>query len=227
MPGSARRSSGGSKAERAYAVLRQAIVTLGLEPGARIDKHEICRELGVSRHPISEALARLHRERLVEVEPQKGSYVARIRLPDVAESAFLRKAIEVATVRQLAASADAGLLDELARNLRYQQAAVDADDRDGFYELDLAFHRILSDHLGYPRAAAGVDTARGQLDRLRRLQLPQPGRIAATRQEHAAIHDALARHDGDAAAEAMRHHLEVSMAGVEALVESRPDLFEP
>jgi len=88
----------GSKSGRVYDALRSAIITLKLQPGAQIDKAEICTRLQVSRQPLSEALARLAEERLVTVEPQKGSYVTRIRMNDVVEAAFVREALEVATV---------------------------------------------------------------------------------------------------------------------------------
>ena len=46
------------------------------------------------------------------------------------------------------------LLTRLDRNLRHQQAAIAADDRRGFHALDLEFHQILLDALGY-RAGQG------------------------------------------------------------------------
>ena len=73
----------GSKSELVYDELRSAIIALKLQPGAQIDKAEICERLEVSRQPLSEALARLSEERLVTVEPQKGTYVTRIRMSDV------------------------------------------------------------------------------------------------------------------------------------------------
>ena len=47
--------------------LRRAIVTLALKPGETLDKGAICERLGVSRFPVSEALARLQIEGLVDI----------------------------------------------------------------------------------------------------------------------------------------------------------------
>ena len=63
--------------------LRHAIVTLALVPGEILDKGAICERLGVSRFPVSEALARLQAEGLVEIMPQRGSMVSRVRIGDV------------------------------------------------------------------------------------------------------------------------------------------------
>src|SRR5688500_7505330 len=150
----------GSKAGLAYDELRAAIIALKLEPGAQIDKAEVCERLGVSRQPLSEALSRLAEERLVTVEPQKGTYVTRIRMSDVAEAAFLREALEVATVRQLARDIDEETIDRLRLLVRYQAAAVAAGDVEEFYALDLRFHATLFGRLAFRRVAEAVEAAR-------------------------------------------------------------------
>ena len=65
--------------------LRRAIVSLEIEPGAVLDKGAICERLSVSRFPVSEALARLAAEGLVEILPQRGSRVTKVRLADVVD----------------------------------------------------------------------------------------------------------------------------------------------
>lgn len=72
-------------------IIREAIVTLALPPGSLIDKTAICNELGVSRFPVSEALARLQVEGLVDIAPQRGSTVSLVRIADVREYMLIRK----------------------------------------------------------------------------------------------------------------------------------------
>src|SRR4249919_3525328 len=81
--------------------LRQAIVTLDLKPGEVIDKGAICERLGVSRFPVSEALARLQAEGLVDIAPQRGSTVSLVKLADVREYMLIRKGIESEALRVL------------------------------------------------------------------------------------------------------------------------------
>ncbi|MFV2092633.1 MAG: GntR family transcriptional regulator, partial [Hyphomicrobiales bacterium] len=214
-----------SKAQRAYGFLREGIVSLEVPPGTPINKEDLCARLRISRHPVAEALARLADDGLVEIEPQKGTYVARIHLSAVNEGAFLRRAIEVACVREITPTADAALMEELQRNMRYQNAAIEAGDNNGFYALDLAFHHALLGRLGFTRTIAAVDASRAQLERVRRLTLPKPGRIAATGDEHMTIVEAIAARDADAAAEAMRTHLAATMAEVEDFARSQPEYF--
>ena len=57
----------GDTTGRVEKILRSAIVRLDFAPGEFIDKGLVCLQLGVSRFPVSEALARLANEGLVEV----------------------------------------------------------------------------------------------------------------------------------------------------------------
>src|SRR6516164_6610043 len=98
-----------SKTERVYSALRRRIRELDLPPGAPLRKEEIAAELSVSRAPVSEAIARLAEEGLVEVFPQHGSFVAPIRSVEVRESLFIRTALETEAMRRLAPLAGADL----------------------------------------------------------------------------------------------------------------------
>ena len=227
VPGAAGARRSVSKAALVYEDLRAAIVDLRLTPGARIEKQEICGRLGVSRQPLAEAITRLAEERLVEVEPQKGTFVARIRLADVAEAAFVRRALEVATVHTIAPGVDEPLLKRLDRTLTYHAAALKSRDWDEFYALDLRFHAMLFDRMAMRRVAAAVDSSRAPLERARRLLVPTPGRSTATLREHRAIFAALAERDPDKSAAAMGTHLDEVMAEVNRFAARRPDLFEP
>jgi DNA-binding GntR family transcriptional regulator len=209
-----------------YGELRAAIIGLQIEPGTRIDKAEICGRLGVSRQPVAEALACLAEERLVEVEPQKGTFVTRIRLADAVEAAFVRQALEVATVRAIAPGIDAATLAQLKRLLAYQAAAVKARDAEEFYAFDVRFHDALMGRLAYRRVAEVVESSRAQTERIRRLLLPKPGRNATTIEEHEAIVDGLAARDADRAAAAMRAHLDHVLEELQKFAAARPDLFE-
>ena len=73
-----------------------------LPPGSIVSENEISAALNLSRTPIREALIELSRSKLVEILPQKGSYVTRIDLDLAEESRFLRCVVETAVFRQAA-----------------------------------------------------------------------------------------------------------------------------
>jgi DNA-binding GntR family transcriptional regulator len=217
-------SSRGGATSRVCQALREAIVSLELPPGALIDKGALCERLGVSRFPVSEALTRLHSEGLVDIQPQRGSSVALIRLADADENMFLRRALEAAAVKALAPIMTQETLAALQRNIRYQRAAVEANDNPGFHKLDLEFHEILLDALKFPRVKAAAENARLALERVRRL-LASPRRHAITLQEHERILDALEARDGERAAKAMMRHLDAVNRELKALARKRPEIF--
>ena len=63
---------------------------------------------------------------MVDIIPQSGSRVALIKISDARENMFLRRALELETVRAIAQTASPSLIEQLQTNLRYQQAAIAA-----------------------------------------------------------------------------------------------------
>jgi DNA-binding GntR family transcriptional regulator len=205
--------------------LRHAIVNLEFEPGTKLDKAELTRRFGVSRFPVSEALNRLKAEGLVDIRPQSGSSVARIRLADARENMFLRRALEGEAIAYHAEHRSKELLSALRLNMRQQKAAIASDDRARFHRLDLELHDLFVSVVGYPRVRAMVEGARLSLDRARRL-LITPRRIALTFREHAKIVAAIAAGDPLAARNAMSAHLDSVMRELEDFALEYPALFE-
>lgn len=214
----------GGATARVVDVLRNAIVMHAFEPGAPLDKARLCERLGVSRFPVSEALARLKAEGLVDIQPQRGTTVSLIRLSDVRENMFLRKALEVEAVKSLAGTVDDAILARLRDNLAAQKQMATGDDKQNFHGLDLAFHDALLTALGFPRVKAAAESARLALDRVR-LLLSSPLRNAQTIEEHGRIFEALDRRDSVRAARAMGDHLDAVMKELMSFARREPELF--
>jgi DNA-binding GntR family transcriptional regulator len=207
------------------AAIRGAIIDLELEPGSMIDKNALCERFGVSRFPVSDALTRLQSEGLVEILPQRGTRVARIRMADITQAMFIRRALEVEMVRALADHISDELILKLEMNLDYQQVAVDRAERRAFHHLDLAFHELLLEELGFPRVTAAVDAARSSLERARRM-LSSPRRHANTLTEHKAIVAELKAKDAVGAGAAMEYHLNAVLSELTTFMAVNPTAFE-
>ncbi len=215
-----------SRSSQVYAILRSAIIDLTLPPNMVIKKEEIAAQLGISRTPISEAINRLAEEGLVEIFPQHGTYVSKIRTEDVVEGAFLRRALEVETVREVALRISDQMLGDLDRNVRYQRANLDADDMDAFHRLDIEFHQMICDFLGFAKVRRTIDSSRAQLDRVRKMMLTVVDRPEETYREHVKILEALRKGSPDAAGKAMTSHLAAGIAPLQKHMKARPELFE-
>jgi DNA-binding GntR family transcriptional regulator len=214
----------GDMTGRIEKILRSAIVGLDFAPGEFIDKGLVCLQLGVSRFPVSEALARLANEGLVEVLPQRGTRAARVRLREVAEAMLIRRALEAMVAELAATDFPQESLALLDANLAAQEAAVAEGDRPRFYALDLAFHAALVDGLKLERVAAVIEASRASVDRVRRL-LSSPRRHAVTLEEHRALVKAVAARDPEGARRAMETHLDAVMTELERFSAKHPEVF--
>src|ERR1700748_2148798 len=190
-----------------YAALRDLIVRAELAPGERLSETELGDRLGVSRTPVREALRRLRDDRLVEVRPQIGTFVARISPAAVSDAQFIRESLECTAVRVSAELADQETMAQIEENLRAQERAVARTDIDSWQLLDDGFHRYLCDLSGHPAVWPVNERAKPHINRLRRLSLTMPDYLSTMVDAHRTIADAVAVHDPDAAEAALREHL--------------------
>lgn len=215
-----------SKSQRVYNYLRRQIRELEIPPRAPLRKNEIALECGVSRAPVSEAIARLAAEGLVEVFPQNGSFVAPIRPEDIREAMFIRMALEVEAVKRATLAADPAVLKRLDENIEAQAAALGRKRLDlaNYDDLDEALHAEIIGATHMPRAMHMLEAARVMLDRPRFLALPEDDRPEETFNEHKRLVDAIKTGDPELAAAAMRVHLSKVATAIDAkLAQIRED----
>jgi DNA-binding GntR family transcriptional regulator len=113
LAAAAAETASGSLADRAYAALRDRIVSLELSPGDVIDERELIAALGIGRTPIREALRRLAQEKLVEVYPRRGMFVTGIDVRDLGWLSEVRAVLESEAARLAALRAGPGEREEL------------------------------------------------------------------------------------------------------------------
>ena len=208
--GPARFSTGAAvtMADSVYQQLYQAIVTMELVPGTPISENVIAQEKGVSRTPVREAILRLTKERLVEVVPKSGSFVARIPVASLSEAIVIRRALEAVTVKAAVKVADPSQIKEFRAIIERQKEAAKADDTEAFHRADEEFHAALATVGQFQGIWDLIRQVKIQVDRYRRLTLPQAGRIETVIQEHESIVDALVDRDADLAVQRMEKHLD-------------------
>jgi DNA-binding GntR family transcriptional regulator len=216
----------GPARDQVYLALREAIVSAQLEPGLKLSENELAGELGVSRTPVREALARLRDERLVAIVPQLGTYVTLVSSEAVADAVFVREALECAAISRTVARIGAAELEELQSNLSAQERAVQSANAASFDRLDEDLHRLLCEGSGHSIAWALSRRANGHLDRIRRLSLPDADYLSEMLDEHRQIVAAVAGGDAEQAELALRHHLRMVASNLPRLRESCPSYFE-
>ncbi|WP_328686583.1 GntR family transcriptional regulator [Streptomyces sp. NBC_00343] len=193
--------------EKAYAYLKDTVLTDPEMQGAFLSEQELADRIGVSRTPIREALLMLAAEDLVELVPKRGARVAPLTGREVRELMELRGLVERYAAERLVA-AERVPLEELRSLLEQQRALTGAEEAHEFIAVDHRFHASLV-------AAVGNTLLDRHYDGLRSRQVRagvvavfnQQGRQKAVLDEHEAIVDALAAGDAQAACAAIDHHL--------------------
>jgi GntR family transcriptional regulator, rspAB operon transcriptional repressor len=204
--------------------LRRSITRNQLEPGARLSESEIGALFGISRQPVREAFIKLAEEGLLEVRPQRGTFVRKISLEAVMDARFVREAVEADVVKLCAALRPDGLVRELRDQLAAQKRVAD-DGTQAFVPLDDLFHRTLAEAAGRPKAWAVIEGMKSQMDRVRQLAtVNMPLSHLVT--QHLAVTDAIEAGDAPAAEAAMRGHLQRILSDLPAIRTAYPQYFD-
>ncbi|MGL4240292.1 MAG: GntR family transcriptional regulator, partial [Beijerinckiaceae bacterium] len=132
--------------------VRRAIIEMELAPGVRLSEQELAERYSVSRQPVREAIISLANDNLVDVRPQRGTFVSHLSQGRMRESRVLREAIEAVIVRQACKSFEESLIPEIEANLGIQQIRAEAGDRSSFQKADAEFHALIARGAGFPHA---------------------------------------------------------------------------
>jgi GntR family transcriptional regulator, rspAB operon transcriptional repressor len=179
-----------------------------LRPGDPLSEKDISAAYGLSRTPVREAIQRLADERLVEVFPQSGTFVARIPYDDLPEAMVIRKALESASVRLATERATKSQLLALAMIIEQQREAAESADAPAFHRADEAFHSKIAEISGFPGIWRQVLQVKVQVDRYRRLTLAQEGRMMEVIADHERVLAPLTTGAAEDAVAAMCLHLD-------------------
>jgi DNA-binding GntR family transcriptional regulator len=199
-----------SAADRVYEWLRARILDGTFGGGRLLSEGEVADATQVSRTPVREAFLQLAAEGMLELFPKRGALVLSVTAAQLRDVLVARALIEPWAVRAVATRADhdavAGTLRD--RNDEARRALARQDER-AFQEADRAFHQELV-------AAGGNELLASFYASLRDRQLRggvlathnDPARAQEITAQHETIADAVERGDGEAAAAAMRAHLD-------------------
>ena len=211
--------------EQLHTILRKEIIDMHLKPGAPIFEKELCQRFGVSRTPVREACMRLSFDNLVEIFPQRGTFVTKIRRQDVHEDHFVRDALETATITYAVEHLTSKDKDNLRKILDKQQICVDSNESEKLYQLDQKLHKYLA-QVGHSEKVWNViENAKLQLNRVRMLTYPMPGYLQIIVDQHRELVEQLCLGDKKKAVAAMKHHLNDVLQRFEILIKTYPDYF--
>jgi DNA-binding GntR family transcriptional regulator len=122
--------------------IRDLIITNEFGLGEQLSEGDIAEQLGVSRTPVREAFQRLEMEGLLEIRPQRGTFVFTYDVTELRELCELREILETGALRMALARDRTGLCRVLAEKLEEAEVAL-AHGPAGYQMFDSAFHEAL------------------------------------------------------------------------------------
>ncbi len=222
---SAKVSPRGAFARNAYDAIRHAILDCTLLPGVALSEQALSEGLGVSRAPVRDALRQLASEGLVQVMPQRGTYVSRIDPVKVRDAVFVREVIECRAA-ELACAAIAADKAQLRTLLHIQQQASERGDYAEHLRADEDLHQRILELAGHPHAWPALRLARTGMNRIRHLAIAAVGSHRIAVSQHQRIVDAIVKGKVEVARELMREHIRSPLGFLDAIAKNHPEYIE-
>ncbi len=195
--------------EHIYEVLKDAVTSVNIydeDAELRLDERQMSEQLGISRTPLREALARLRQEGFVEVAPRKGVYIKRKSMEEILEMITVWAALESMAARL--ATVRAG--DEDIASLRKMVVSFDDDEArahlDEYSEANIEFHQRI---LELSHCKMLKDIADGLFLHMRAIRaraMAEGDRVTRSIVDHMHIIEAIEARDAGLAGELVRDH---------------------
>lgn len=201
-----------SLADACYRILRGNILSLNLQPGSPLDEVQVATQLGVSKTPVREAIARLAAEGLIVTGSNRRSYVARLSPDSIREVAVIRMILEAGALQELAPPLPTEVLARITDSQAQASASMRRDDVEEFVDANYDLHMLLIEQTGN---ATLIAIMRGLLDHAARVTAAifrsgdHTELIARAMESHARILAALAAGEVDRAAALLREDIRI------------------
>jgi DNA-binding GntR family transcriptional regulator len=211
--------------ERIYDTLRQSITTMNIYAEAedpRLDERQLAEDLGVSRTPLREAIARLEQEGFVRTVPRKGVFVVRKTKKEILEMITVWAALEGMAARLIVSQAS----DEEIAGLRRMFSTFENDQVaakiDEYSETNIRFHQAIIKMSNSRLLYQMAENLFIHMRSIRMTTISEDDRAARSIIDHMHIIEALERRDADLAERLVREH----NLGLAAHVEKHVDYLD-
>lgn len=195
--------------DHVYDMLREAITGMDIyreDADLKLDERSLAEQIGISRTPLREAIARLESDGLVEVVARKGVFVRRKSLAEVLEMIVCWAALESMAARlatERATDTEIGSLRKMAAKYAGNEVGARISE---YSEDNIRFHQRI---LEISKCAMLKDLADGLFLHMHAVRLRAMGegnRLQRSVVDHMEIIEALERRDAEEASRLVREH---------------------
>ena len=192
--------------EYAFRSIKENIISTELAPGSSISENEIAKELGLSRTPIRESIQELSKAAVIEIYPQRGSYVALIDPARVEEARFLRGILDIAVIEVACDLATDEGIKKMEDNLALQEFYLQSMSTEKIFALDNEFHKTIYSLAQKDNIFTMKSTIMIHFDRVRSLTMKtvKDTKIVS---DHRLILEAIKNKDKETAKQMVEKHL--------------------
>ena len=185
--------------------LRRRIINNELPAGSRLLEVKLAEEFGVSRTTLRSALQELKNDGLVEIEPRRGAFVARMDFDHIQDICFARYVLEAGAAAEL--RADGEMMERLEDALDEMAAAAQAGDLEAIVAADTRLHGMIVEAGARQRVIELWHGLDGQMGSLMRSSFERQGiDLAEIVRRHRLLVDAIATRRPTTITKAIREH---------------------
>lgn len=210
--------------ERTYWELRRALLNRAIRPGERLLEAKLAQQLGVSRTPVREALARLVMEGLADQIPGSRGVIVRDIGQELDDIYGLRQVLEGYAARLAAARItveELSAIEALCKHIgaRIEGAAENETELQTHAELTNSFHLRIAAASRSPRLVHLISNYRDYFLSSDFLRLYDRGDMRKLQAQHETIIAALRARDGALAERLVREHFADAATIIRSLAE--------
>lgn len=199
---------GPSLTEQAAESIRRRIVQGILQSGEPLSEIALAQELGVSKTPVREALIQLKRQGLVDIHPQRGTFVFTMDAPQVRDLAEMRAILESAALRLAVERDGEALCLAWEPILTAMRDATRAGDAEVYRALDGDFHQAIVDAAGNRFLSEAYSGIAFRVQALRSRLSLDPALNLASFDEHEQLLDLVRNRRSKKASDLLLSHIE-------------------
>lgn len=201
--------------------LRGMILRCELAPGSRVPERELCEQFGISRTPLREALKVLASNGLVELWPNRGARISRLRADEVADVFDVLALLERRAGEMAAARLNARGIGALQRLHKRLLGYAHHEQTESLLKVDLQIHRNLVTAAGSPTLLAVHEDLAAKVVRARYIVGTSQTRVHEAMGEHERILDAVLAQDGTRIGDELYSHCIKTRDAVVAAIQLR------
>lgn len=200
--------------ESLVAPLREMILSGELRPGEKVPEEQLCRQFGVSRTPIREALKVLAAEGVLQILPHRGAVVARITEEQIEELFPIMAALERLAgllACQNAEDADVARVKQLHDQMIVHFTKGEEPD---YLRYNRLIHEAFFEIAGNPTLSAFYQQILTRIHACRFVLRKAPEHWAAAVAEHERMIVLLEARDGQGLAALLEDHVTGTTSGI-------------